>query len=477
MMCGLFESWRQPNVKTRLVSGFVDPSNSGAKNAAGDSTENKAALSILPHERTLLFQIVQTIGTCDGVELASLLSVLEPLSLPGKSCYSGLLQPILNGGTSPSVQKTACVRLLLSQTTGRRKVVFDGTAFLQAATRLAKVPAADFHSQFGGDAPTEFVTALPDFLLKCTTDSVESVLHGTHATSVEGWNEELISQWMVAVRKLLKMTNSRSMSPKTLTTLRRCLITRVFEALTRYYEALGTERTSTVLNAYVDCLVEIPCDFLEREGSFRLALQQKDGSEGLVASDCLLSLVERGYFVSKDEALSTVSTCVSRLAAGSAPQRTTLPTAFLAAAAARSVPTKSQNKIVHVLLDALLVQGLHGAGIVMLAAMASRRAKAGRRSSVPTLLWSSARYGVLPPSLNTYSEALLDDLPFNLMSTLTVDGNMISNKVVRILNSAKKRGTSKHDLLKTTWVLHEVLVVLKDESTEGQALVSKWMAG
>jgi hypothetical protein len=449
-----------------------------------------------PQEGSILEAIMDLVQQAWGIpssttSLVQLLSCLESLSLPSHFARS-LIEPML-AADMPHELKPACIALLISQVSGRRRAAFDGRDFVNLVSRLALLPPASFQSMVGDMGSVTFVSSLHSFLSKIPTDSVEEMLLSLWkigATEIEGKYKATCAVGYLRSLSLLlepkKKTNSSRLSPRTYTVIIQVLLQHIFPALSQNLvnqEGIlaGTE-FHDIGEAFLDCLTSIELPILE-ENKFLVLKGDKDSTVlDLSKTFWTVRLVYRKYFEQKDRASKELVKAIAWFAH----QRGTTNFAAvsdavlreLAAAiaiAAKAEDSNSKKDIVSLLFEALHVQGPGTLCLELLGMLLCVWSDGGHcdsESSLVNVFFSGAyQFSLLhPTTLANLSKLLLYNLPSNMGAYARSEKlrGLVSNRTLRIHKSWSKQGDTRRDLS----ILEGILIRCRTLDTKEHDLVS-----
>jgi hypothetical protein len=491
-----------------LASLKGDPSNSppssifGKAHALSETSQNsdqgQQSLEKLPkpQEGSLLEAVMELIrqawGTASSTTcLVQLFSCLEPLSLPSHFARS-LIEPML-AQDMPEELKPACIALLISQVSGRRRVTVDGRDFVKLVSRLALLPPTAFQSMLGDMGSVTFVSSLHSFLSKLPTESVEDLLLSLWKICAAEIKEKCKASCAVGFLRSLslvlepkKKTTSSRLSPRTYTIIIQVLLQSIFSSLSQNLVNEERIRVGTELHvveeAFLDCLMSIELPILE-ENKFLVLNGDKDSTvEDLSKAFWTVRLVYRKYFEQKDRA----SKELLRVIAWFAHQRgannfAAVSDAILRELAAEiAIAAKAENSnnkkdIVSLLFEALHVQGPGTLCLELLGMLLCVWSNGGHcdteSSSVNVFFSGASHFSLLHrKTLANLSKLLLHNLPSNMGAYARSEKQrgLVSNRTLRIHKSWSQQGDVQPDLS----ILEGVLIRCRDLDTEEQALVS-----
>jgi hypothetical protein len=391
--------------------------------------------SVLEVVLSLLAQrYYETIGGTEvkaNREVVRLLGCLEGLSLPGH--FADFLEQMLRRTDDV---KTACAMLLVSQTRGRPRAVFDGREYVELAQRIVRTPVTALRSLLGqGKAPTILIESLAHLLPKFPSDSVEEVIENIWRLCINqvgnfpAWTTSFLS----TVRFLLKSGSekqSKSMSPKTLIFIRLFVLRRIFAGIRDApWSATNTSSTSdelSIVEMYVSCLMEVPITSLMEAEFF--SLKDLDGFVGeALRNRCVMIMVRLGYFTTPSRASSEISSSIawfSRQLISTEDDifsSTLLQVACTIAEATSVENADRKREVILTLLDNLLLTGSSASfvGLQMLSALVGQWCNGagadGDLSLACLCVTGMEKWQALsPPTLQQLFHLLVHDLPFNL---------------------------------------------------------------
>ena len=442
-----------------------------------DTTQSQLNLEKLPNpqEGSLLEAITgllrQNLGRASSpmTSLVQLLSCLESLSLPNQFARS-LIEPMLADDIHKEL-KPACISLLISQVSGRRRAAFDGRDFVKLASRLALLPATSFQSMVGDLGSVTFISSLHLFLSRLPTDNVEDVLLNLwRICDVEIKGNRKVScavGYLQSVSILLepkKKTGSSRLSPKTTSIIIQALLQPIFSTLCHNVVnpegILARSELHAIEEAFLDCLTSIEVPILE-ENQFLLLKGNKDS----VITDfskalCIIRLVHRKYFEQEDRASKELFKVIAWFAHQQGPIDVgdVNGAALRELAATIAIATKTENSnckkdIVILLFEALHVQGpgtLCLELLGMLLCIWSDGVHCNPELSSANMFFSGAdEFSMLhPATLASLSKLLLHDLSSNMGTYARSEKlrGLVTNRVLRIHKSWSKHGDVQRDL-------------------------------
>jgi hypothetical protein len=208
------------------------------------------------------------------IGLVTLLGCLEVLSLPAQ--LSGFLLEYLSKENDS--MKTACIKLLLSQIKGRPRAVFDGREFVNSALKISKMPTIAMRKLLGEKEAAEvFVESVGEMLTKFISHEVDTAIENIFrfCTSLIDRNSTLIVRFFRSINRLLHQAaadaKSPRFSPKLLKSIEQFLEQKAFTGIydsSTATEAVSSNQITNIIDAYADCLIELPDTLLFRNKLF-----------------------------------------------------------------------------------------------------------------------------------------------------------------------------------------------------------------
>lgn len=447
----------------------VSPASSTKRNVK--SNQNRLDLEMLPsaHDDTLLEAVVTRIKPAWDLvcrdsnsaerELPRLLSCLEPLSLPSEFART-LIEPILS---SPFKSlKSACVKLLVSQVSGRRRAAFDGRDFVKLVNRLALLPPASFQSMMGnGSGPSTFIASLDASLLKLPSDNVEAILLSLWAMCEVEIHERSSSSCAVSYLSALAcllgpkphQKGSSQLSPRTRNIIVQVLLQNVISTLASE-EAESLDLMHPLQKSFLDCLSNLDVTVLDENKFLVLRSNSEDEALNLSKAFCISGLISRQYFEQEGRSSKQLLKLVAWFASGTSNLSDTMlrELAFRISIATKYESEDGKKEIMSVLFEALHI---HGPGprlelLGMLASTWTNGLECDPETSSVELFFDAANQDsiLLPVTLSSISGMLLKDMPCNMgaYGRSTKLQGQIANNVLRIIKTWSEQGAAQQNL-------------------------------
>lgn len=467
-------------------SNIVPGSVFGRTAAASDggprkSKQKQVSLDMLPspQDGTLLDVVMGSIKRAwehmsqepqsSVANLTRLLSCLEPLSLPSEFARA-FIEPMLS--TDIDVLKPACIELLISQVSGRRRAAFDGRDFVKLVNRLALLPPSSFQTMVGtGSGAATFVASLYTFIPKLPSDSVEAVLLSLwkicEAELRSKCSASCAVGYLSALSTLLETKQKKEtsrLSPRTYSIIIQVLLETVFLTL-----ASGSTENNNVMHsvekAFLDCLSQLEVTVLDENQFFMLSGNLEHKAADLSRAFCIVGLVCRQYFEqegrSSKELLKVVAWFANPCETSNVNDASLRELAFRLAIATKDESLESKKEILSLLIEALHVR-VDGRGMCLellgiLASTWSNGLECNPEStSVGTFFATADRDSVLSPAmLPSVSELTLYDMPCNMgvYARFSKLQGLIANSVLRIVRTWSEQGVAQQDISLLTGIL------------------------
>ncbi|KAL3918754.1 MAG: hypothetical protein SGILL_004085 [Bacillariaceae sp.] len=456
----------------------IDPGNNqntSMENVADSSLETLQLPSA--HQGTVLEIVMQALqGTVKSfreeppneinILMLKMLGCLEVLSLPGHFAF--LLEAIMSQGDDEV--KTICAKVIVSQVHGRPRAVFDGHEFVNLSLKMSKLPITALRGLLGeGNAASTFLKFYGDMLAKFPSQSVEEAAEGVfrYCINCVGHSSQLTVQFLQSIKGLLhRASDSKSFrfSPKALSSLQALLLHRIFAGLrdaawpTHANQRLVDQQA--VVEAYADCLMEIPSVVLD--GADFFSTKELDGFNGeSLRIQVVMILVRNEYFKSSSRAFGETASAIAwtsrQLVACNDEvfSCAILCVACAIAKASEKEPSNKKKELLVSLLDNLLMVSSNASfvGLEVLAVIAfqwcNRNGSDGDLSLLFGIADSSEKWQDLSPSaLKETFRLAVHDLPFNLAryARQAKLSGVIFNRLWRLYVKWWEQGSSKQTL-------------------------------
>jgi hypothetical protein len=376
------------------------------------------------------------------------MSVLESVSLPGQF-EDNLIVPLMRMERESTT--LSCISLICSQLQGRRRAIFDGRDFTRTADRMAKSPIEDWRRQLAGERGLKlFAKSLPDIVTKMTSETIQFAVENTwrNCVAAKAVDRSLQTVFLSSMEQLLA---SSTLSPKVLGLVRiSCLQLIVEDLFDEPLESLRVQddKSPSLLEQYVRCLLKIPQNVLDDSGFFTLTIEGFDAEA--LKMVCLTALIESDYFGTQQretEELSSVALWLSKKLS-SCPEESEQHTlrhvmASFAAVTLRETSAAKRERIAS-LFEVLLLTKKAGSrlGIQLLAILLAYWCHGRGSDAELTLGFLCVADARLPLSLQASAledlfEIVVEDLPANISTYTSKDkllGPVVLNYLYRVLS-------------------------------------------
>ena len=369
------------------------------------------------------------------IGLVVLLGCLEVLSLPAQ--FSVFLLEILSKENDS--MKIACIKLLLSQMKGRPRAVFDGREFVNSALKISKMPIITMRKLLGEKEAAEvFIESIGEMLSKFISHEVDTVIENIFqfCTSLIDRNSTLIVRFFRSINRLLHQAaaddKSPRFSPKLLKSIQIFLEQKAFLCLCDTYnttsatEGVSSDQITNIIDAYADCLIELPDTLLFENENKLSSAQNCDNFSGkclrirvnmtLIRKNCS-SLSSPSY----REIASSIAWIFQQLIASRDEifsSKILQVTCTIAEASCRATADGKKELIISFLDNLLMVDSSASfVGLEILAALVYQNGYGsdGDLSLLRSLGTSIGKWVDLPPQiLKKAFKLAVHDLPFNL---------------------------------------------------------------
>lgn len=459
---------------SKVVPESVFGSSVASSTGPKKPTEDKVCMDNLPvaHDETLLQALMVCLREVWGrvnsktagasADLVRLLACLETLSLPSEFARL-FVEPILSTGIEEV--KPACVSLLISQVSGRRRAAFDGRDFFKLTNRIALLDPSSFRSIMGnGSGPGIFISALHTYLPRLPSENTESILTSLWESCEEGIDTKTADScavgYLSSLSSLLETRHKKEalrLSPRTYTLIVQVLLRPVFSTFSKLASG-GTEETHAAMHSieksYIDCLTQIDAAVLEENQM--LVLSSDDYHMDLSRAIYIVDLLSRHYFEeqgrSSKELLKVIAWFANQRSSPSNNEASLRQLAVrITIAATMTESSESKKDSMSLLFEALLVRGPVTCCLELMGMLASTWTNRCNAESSSSELYFRGTRGdslLLPTLMKDVSNLLLKDLPFNIGAygrSAKVQG-LIANSVLRIFKTWSEQGVSEEEL-------------------------------
>ena len=195
--------------------------------------------------------------------LVTSLHCLEVIALPNQ--FSILAEVLVEG---EDFVKSACMKLLVSQITGRPRAVFDGRDFVKLALKICKMSAVSIRKILGEkDAAEIFVDSFGEMVTKFISQDVEIVIENIFRFCLFQLerNSALVVMFLQSIKRILQQAEndlSPRFSPKCMKSLHLFLKQRAFsgihDATSSNADSLPPNKITKIVEAYTECIALIP---------------------------------------------------------------------------------------------------------------------------------------------------------------------------------------------------------------------------
>jgi hypothetical protein len=195
--------------------------------------------------------------------LVASLHCLEVIALPNQ--FSILVEVLAKG---KDVVKSACMKLLVSQITGRPRAVFDGRDFVKLALKICKMSVVSIRKILGEkEAAQIFVDSFGEMVTKFISQDVEIVVENIFRFCLFQLdpNSALIVTLFQSIKRILQQAEndlSPRFSPKCIKSLHSFLQQRAFsgihDATSSNANGLPPNQITKIVEAYAECIALVP---------------------------------------------------------------------------------------------------------------------------------------------------------------------------------------------------------------------------
>ena len=195
--------------------------------------------------------------------LVTSLHCLEVIALPNQ--FSILAEVLAKG---EDVVKSACMKLLVSQITGRPRAVFDGRDFVKLALKICKMSAVSIRKIIGEkEAAQIFVDSFGEMVAKFISQDVEIVIENIFRFCLFQLdrNSALLVTFLKSIKRILQQAEndlSPRFSPKSIKSLHLFLKQRAFsgihDATSSNANGLPPNQITKIVEAYAECIALVP---------------------------------------------------------------------------------------------------------------------------------------------------------------------------------------------------------------------------
>ena len=460
----------------------------GAKGLKLPSAQEGTVLDVLM--RTLTLQLDQpNIDTTDKAHnsLVKLVGCLGVLSLPGH--FAGFLEQMFRGSDA---MKLECVKILVSQIRGRPRAVFDGKDYINLALQMSTMPVGNLRSLLGhGNATTVFLESFAEILPRLPSSSVEVAVENVWRLCINqvaqfpAWTVS----FLVSIKSVLSSAYEQkgfTLSPKTLGVIRMFLLKRGFAGIRDAPWATTTSSPTvdgrSIVEAYVDCLMEMPITSLIEAEFF--TLKDLDGFIGeALRVRCIMILVRQKYFATPSRASGEIASALawfSRQLVSSEDEifsATLLQVSCSIAEATAKENSDRKRELILTLLDNLLLIGESSTivGLQMLGTLVFQWCKGvGSDGDLSLACLCVTRmekwHELTPPTLQQLFRLIVHDLPFNLATYSRQEkiSHIVFNRLWRVYNRWFEQGADQE----TIDCIRKALICCQSPATEAEEFAS-----
>lgn len=248
--------------------------------------------------------------------LSRALRSLQRLSIPDKYAKA-FLEPLVRENAA----RDACINLLCSQISMRRRAYSDGRSFATFATQVCMAPDEAWHRWLGhGNTQHVFVARLADLGPKLPADIVNDCMNNLLDKCLLSTGPTRTIMFESFLSIFSQLLNSTAVSPKAMRVFRELSHGRLFDDVCSMQLDTTMARSGrssiAIFDLYVRCLKEVPHSYLDEIRFFRLCSDSVD--EFYVESFraiLVLKLIETRYFdfeLREVKELTSVASWLSR---------------------------------------------------------------------------------------------------------------------------------------------------------------------